>query len=138
VFEGIWVMAELFWDLWKAWPRCLKVYKGWSSCSGTYWRLGRRIWRDWMVGRPIMGPIKGLGDVFEGIGWETELFWDLWKVWPTCLKGLDGRPSCSGTYGRFDRRVWRDWIGSRPVLGHIEGLTDVLQGIWEMAELLWN
>jgi len=52
-----------------------------------------------------MEPIEGLADVFEGIGWETELFWDLWKAWPMCLKGLDGRSSYSRTYGRFGRCV---------------------------------
>jgi len=29
-------------------------------------------------------------------------------------------------------------MGNRPVLGHIEGLADVIQGIWGMTELLWD
>ena len=49
--------------------------------------------------------MKGLADVFERIGWEVELFWDLSKAWPTCLKGLDERPNCFETYEGLDRRV---------------------------------
>ena len=135
MFKGIWVMTELFWDLWKAWPRCLKVYKGWPSCSETYWRLGRRVWRDRMGDRAVLGLMEGLTDVFEGVGWEAELFWDLWKVWPTCLKGLDGKPTCSRTYWRLDRRASRNIRDDWAFVGLIEGLVKVFEGIWGMREL---
>jgi len=56
-------------------------------------------------GRAVLGLTEGLANVFEGIGWEAELFWDLLKAWPICLKGVDGRPSCSETYGGLGQRV---------------------------------
>jgi len=59
-------------------------------------------------GQAILGPMEGLADVFEGIGWETELFWDLLKAYPTCLRGL---------------------IGGRAVLRLMEGLADVYEGV---------
>jgi len=127
VFGGIWRMAELFWDLWKAWSRCLKVYEGWQSCSGTYGRLGQRVWRDWMGGRVVLGPIKGLADMFEGSGREAELFWDLWGAWSTCLKGLDRRPTCYRTYGGLRRCVWRGWMGGRHVLELMKLLREGLE-----------
>ena len=52
-----------------------------------------------------MGLMEGLADVFEGVGWEAELFWDLSKAWLTCLKGLDERPRFFKTYGGLGRRV---------------------------------
>jgi len=51
-----------------------------------------------MGDQAVLGLMEGLIDVFDGVGWEAELLWDLWKVWPTCLKGLDGKLTCSGTY----------------------------------------
>ena len=138
VFGGIWRMAELFWDLWKAWQRCLKVYKGWPSSSGTNGRLGRRVWRDWMRGRAVLGPIKGMADMFEGIGWKAKLFWDLWRAWPTSLKGLDEISTFCRTYGGLSRRVWRGWMGGQRVLGLMEGLADVFEGIGWDAKLFWD
>jgi len=144
VFGRIWRMIELFWDLWKAWLRCLKVYEGWLSSSGTNGRLSRRVWRDWMGGRAILGPIKGLANVFEGIGWEADLFWDLWRAWPTSLKGLDESPTCSGTYRGLGRCVWRGWMGGRRVMGSravlrlMEGLANMFKGVGWEADVLWN
>jgi len=144
VFGGIWMMAELFWDLWKAWPRCLKVYEGWPSSSGTNGRLGRRVWRDWMGGRAVLGPIEDLADVFERIGLEDELFLDLWRAWPTSLKGLDEGLTCYVTYGGLDRHVWRGWMGGRHVMGGwavlrlLEGLADVFEGVGCEAGVLWD
>jgi len=138
VFESICRTAEQFWDKWKAWPTCLKGLDGRLSCSGTYQRLGRRVWRDWMRGRTVLRLMKGLTDVFEGIGWEAELFWDLWKAWPTSLKGLDESETCSGTYGGLDRRVRRGWMVGRRVMGPMEGLADVFEGVGWEAELFWD
>jgi len=56
-------------------------------------------------GRAVLGQMEGLVDIFEGIGWEAELFWDLSKAWATCLEGLDERPSYFETYGGLGRRV---------------------------------
>jgi len=117
VFRGIWRMAELFWDLWKAWPRCLKVYEGWPSNSETNRRLDQRVWRDWMGDRAVVVPIKGLADVFEGIGLENELCW---------------------TYGGLGRRVWRHWMRARRVLWLVKGLADVFEGIGWEADVWWD
>jgi len=110
VFKGIGLEAELFWDLWRARSTCLKGLDGRPTCYGTYQRLGRRVWRDWMRGRAVLGLMEGLADEFEGIGWEPDEFWDLWRDWPTCLKGLDGRPTCYETYDGLGRCVWRGWM----------------------------
>jgi len=48
VFEGVWGMSELFWDLSKAWPRCLKVYERLPNCFRTYERLGRSGWKCYL------------------------------------------------------------------------------------------
>jgi len=203
VFGAIWRMAEFFWDLWKAWPRCLKVYEGWPSSSGTngrlglrvwrdwmggqasrtYQRLGRRVWRDWirgrvilwliettsfkrldesptcsvtygglgrrvwrgwMGGRRVMGGravlrlIEGLADVFEGVGWEGDVLWDLSKAWPMCLNGLHERSSCFGPYEGLGWQVWRDWMRARHVLRLMEGLADVFERVGWKADVLWD
>ena len=131
VFEGIWRMVEQFWDKWKAWSTFLKGLDGRPSCFGTYQRLGRRVWRDWMRGRAILRLMEGLADEFEGVGWEPDVFWDLWRAWPSCLKGLDGRPTCYGrsncyeTYERLGRRV----MGDQTVMRLMKGLADVFEGL---------
>jgi len=33
-----------------------------------------------MGGRRVKGLMEALADVFEGVGWEVELFWDLSKA----------------------------------------------------------
>jgi len=58
-----------------------------------------------MRSRCVLGLMEGLADVFEGVGWEADVLRDLWRPWLTCLKGLDGRSSFSGTYQRLRRRV---------------------------------
>jgi len=131
-------MTELFWDLLMAWPRCLEVYEGWPSCFGTYERLDRGVWRYIKDGRAVLGQMEGLADVFEGIGWEVELFWDLSKAWLTCLKGLDERPSYFETYGELGRRVWRGWMRSRRFVGLMEGLADVFEGVGWEANVFWD
>jgi len=35
-----------------------------------------------MGGRAALGLVEGLADVFEGIGWEADLFWDILKACP--------------------------------------------------------
>jgi len=35
---------------------------------------GRRV----MEGRAVLRLMEGLTDVFEGVGWETDVLWDLW------------------------------------------------------------
>ena len=113
-------MTELFLDLLKAWPRSLDVYEWWLSCFGTHERLDRGVWRYIKDGQAVLGQMEGLANVFEGIGWEAELFWDLSKAWPTCLKEL---------------------IGRRAILGLMEGLIDEFEGIrWEPDVLcdLWR
>ena len=72
-----------------------------------------------MGGRAVMRLMKGLADVFEGVGWEADLLLDLSKAWPTCLKGLHERLSCFGTCGGLRRRVLR----------LTEGFADVLKGL---------
>jgi len=122
VFEGVGWEAdvlwevELFWDLWRAWPTCLKGLDGRPTCYVTYQRLGRRVWKDCMRSQAVLGLMEGLADEFEGIGWEPDVFWDLWRTWPTYLKGLDGRPTCYETYAGLGRCVWKGWMGSRRVL----------------------
>jgi len=117
--RGVWIwrMAGLFWNLWKAWPRFLKVYEG----------------------RPtVLGQMEGLADMFEWIEWEAELFWDLSKAWPTCLMGLDERPNCFETYRGLGWRVWRGWMRARRVLRLMEGLTDVFKGVGWEADVWWK
>jgi len=68
-------------------------------------------------GRAVIGPMEGLTNLLEGIRWEAELFWDILKAWPTCLRGLDWRSSCSETYG---------------------GLADMYKGVGWEADVLWD
>jgi len=138
VFEGIGWEAELFWDLSKAWPTCLKGLDERSSCFETYGGLGRWVWRGWMRSRCVLGLMEGLADVFEGVGWEADVLRDLWRPWLTCLKGLDGRSSFSGTYQRLRRRVWRDWMRSQAVLRLMKGLADKFEGFGWEPDVLWD
>jgi len=98
VFEGIGWEAKLFWDLSKAWPMCLKGLDERPSCFETYGGLGRWVWSGCMGGWRVIRLMEGLADMFEAVGWEADVLWDLLRVWPTCLKGLEGRPTCYGTY----------------------------------------
>jgi len=112
--------VELFWDLRRAWPTCLKGLHERPSCFGTYRGLGRRIWMDWMRAQRVLILMEGLVNMFDGR--------------PTCY----GRSSCYETYEGLGRRVWRGWMGGRLVIGPIKGLADVFEGTaWE-AELFWD
>jgi len=123
VFEGVGWEAELFWDLSKAWLTCLKGLDERPRFFKTYGGLGRRVWRGWMRARRVLRVMEGFTDVFEGVGWETdvlfevELFWDLWRAWPMCFKG---------------------WMGGRCVIGLMEGLADVFEGVGCEADVFYH
>jgi len=179
-----WLDDELFWDLWRAWSMSLKgldesptcyvtyggfgrrVWRGWMrgrhviggrailrlleglanvfegdwrpTCYGTYQRLGQHVWRDCMRGQAILGLMEGLAGEFEGTGWEPDVFWDLWRAWPTCLKGLDWRRTCYKTYAGLGWHIWRGWMGGWHVMKVMEGLADVFERVGWEADVFWH
>jgi len=71
--------------------------------------------------------------MFEGIGWEADLFWDILKAWPTWFKVYEGWPSFCGTYRRLGEGIWRYMRDERAVLRLIKSLGEVLEGIWKIV-----
>jgi len=101
MFKGVGWEADVLCDLSKAWQTCLKGLHEKPSCFGTYGGLGWRVWRDWMRARRVLRLMEDLADVFEGVGWEADVLWDLCRAWPMCLKGLDGKQTCFDTFCTF-------------------------------------